>query len=427
MLQKENKTESNLSTATRGKLSYGWVVAVAGAFILFIAGNFPFSFGVFIKPLVNKFSWSRASISIGVTTSSITSGLTSPIVGVLSDRYGSRKLILIGISLVGLSYLLASRMTSLWHLYLFLGGLTGIGTATFLIPVVSTATKWFGSKSGLANGIILSGFGWAQTIIPLIATYLILQYGWERCFIILGIAALVLGTLSWSFIRIPPDTMNQPLTEPRQENTPKASKTPTRSEDDYTFSEALRTPTLWTLLLITMVVAASYHMVVIHIVAAAIDTSLTPEAAAIILTLSGITNTLGKLTIGGLATKIGNKTTLALCLAIQALALFFLARASDLPAFYITAAVYGLAFGGVFPLMPTLAGSFFGTRSIGSIFGVTNTAYTLGAAIGPLLGGYTFDVTGSYSIAFFTAAIAITITLLLCLLLKPPQRKALIT
>ena len=75
--------------------------------------------------------------------------------------------------------------------------------------------------------------------------------------------------------------------------------------------------------------------------------------------------------------------------------------------------------------MPTLSGSLFGTRSIGSIFGALNTAYTIGAAIGPLLAGYIFDVTDSYYMAFASTAIAMSTAFLLCLLLKPPRRKAL--
>ena len=424
MLRKRNKTESNLPTTARRKLSYGWVTAIAGGVVVFAAGNFLYTFGVFVKPLIYQFGWSRAAISVCVSIRNITTALGSPITGALGDRYGPGRLILIGIFLVGLSYLLTSRITNLWQLYLFLGALTGIGMAAFFVPIMATATRWFGGKSALANGVVLSGFGMAQIIVPPVATYLILQYGWETCFIILGIAALVLGTTAWSFIRTPPSTMSA-QTEARQENAPEASGTPTGAEKDYSLSEALRTPTLWILILILMVAASGYQMLVIHIVAAAIDTGITPEAAAIIITLSGITNTLGRLTLSGLATKIGNKTVLAMCLAIQALALLSLARASDLYTFYIIVAIYGLAYGGITPIMPTLAGSLFGTRSIGSIFGAINAAYTVGAAIGPLLAGYIFDITGSYSIAFVSTAIAMAMAFVLCLRLKPPWRKAL--
>jgi len=421
---KRNALESNPSTTkARRKLSYGWVTAIAGGVAVFAGGNFLYIFGVFVKPLIYQFGWSRAAISVCVTIRHIVASLVNPVAGILGDRYGPRKLILIGIFIVGVGYLLASRITSLWQLYLFLGVLTGVGMPIFFIPIVATVTRWFGGKAALANGIIFSGFGWALIIIPPVATYLIWQHGWGTCYVILGIATLVLGTVAWSFIRTPPSTMSAP-TEARQENAPKASETQAPVENDYSLSEALRTPSLWILALILMVAASGYQMIVVHIVAAAMDTGTTPEAAAIILTLTGVTNTLGRLTLGALATKIGNKTILATSLAIQALLLFFLTGASDLHAFYIIAAVYGLAYGGVTPIMPTLSGSLFGTRSIGSIFGALNTAYTVGAAIGPFLAGYIFDITGSYYIAFVSTAIAMATAFLLCLLLKPPRRKA---
>jgi MFS family permease len=422
MLPKKNKVDSNMSATARGQLSTGWVAVIAGAFVVFIAGNFQYSFGVLVNPLINRFGWLRASISGTVTTRSITSSLVSPLVGILSDRYGYRKFILAGIFLVGIGYLLTSRITSLWQLYLFLGAVVGIGIPAFFVPIVSIATKWFGSKSGLANGIITSGFGWAQIVTPPVATYLILQYSWEISLIVLGTAALALGTVAWYFIRAPENTGNEPPAEPTGIDSQKA--TPPGAEGNYTLSEALRTPAFWILFLVLMTSSASFQMVVIHIVIAAIDTGITPEDAALILTLSGITNTAGRLTLGGLATKIGNKTGLLLSLALQALALFFLAGAIDIRAFYILAAVHGLGYGGVTPLIPTLIGSFFGTRSIGSVFGALITAYTIGGAFGPLLGGYVFDVTGSYYTAFLVAAIVMAATFLFCMLLKPPQRKA---
>ncbi|MFC2003357.1 MFS transporter [Chloroflexota bacterium] len=417
---------NSLAARVRRKLSYGWVVAIAGAGAAFAAANFQYTFGVFVKPLANEFGWSRAAVSGSVSIRSATSVLTAPLVGVLSDRYGPKKFILAGILLVGLSYLLASRITSLWQLYLFLSVLIGIGVTNTLVPVVATVTRWFGHNSALANGIVMSGLSLAQVILPPVATYLMIQYGWDTCFIILGLTAWVLGIVAWRFIKSPPPNMvKQTLATPREGDTSEISETPAEEPKDYMLSEALRTRTLWILLLVQMVIALCYQMMVIHVIAAANDTGITLEAAAIILTLSGITNTVGRLGMGGLAGKIGNQVVLAFCMALQAVALFLLAGASTLYAFYLAATIFGLGYGGVSPIVVALAGSFFGTRAIGAIFGVANITFNVGVAIGPFLAGYIFDTTGSYYIAFFSAAIATVITLLLCLLMKPPQRKAL--
>ena len=172
-----------------------------------------------------------------------------------------------------------------------------------------------------------------------------------------------------------------------------------------------------------MTSSASYQLLVIHVVIAAIDVGITASAAAIILTVSGITNTVGRLAIGSIANLIGNKTALILAVVIQAAALFLVAGASDLPVFYITVALFGLGYGGTTPILPTLTASYFGTRSIGSTYGVVNVAYTVGGAIGPLAGGYIFDLTGSYYAAFISAGVVMAVTLLLILMLKAPRRK----
>ena len=427
MLQRENQAEDDQPTKAGRRLSPGWVVAIAGAGVLLVAGNFQYSFGVFVKPLINKFGWSRAAISGCVSVRSVVSGLTSPIIGTFSDKYGPKIFILLGIFLIGLSYLLTSRINSLWQLYLFLGILTGIGISCELVPAISTATRWFGRKAALANGVVFSGFSMAQIILPPVATYIIVQQGLGTCFIILGLAAWLLGSVAWYFIKPPPNTKSQSQAEPREVDIPEVTEPPIGTVDNYTLLEALHTKTLWIMLLVIMVVTISYQMIIIHIVAAAIDIGITPEAAAIILTLSGITNTLGRLIAGALTSKIGHRAVLALYLAIQALSLFALVWARDLYFFYIIATVCGLAYGGTVPLMPTLAGSFFGTRAIGSIFGTTVTAATTGVAIGPLLAGYIFDTTGSYSMAFLSAAIALAVVFLLSLLLKSPQRRTLAT
>jgi MFS family permease len=399
------------------KLLYGWVVAIAGGVILVAAQNIQYSFGVFLKPLINQFGWSRTAISGCVTIRSIIGGTISPISGILSDRYGPKKLIFAGILIVGLSYLWASRLSSLWELYLTLGVLTGLGTGSILTPLVATTTRWFGSRAGLANGIVMSGFSISQVILPPVVTYLILQYSWGTCLRILAIAALGIGLGAWSFIKSPPRSVTNLDSSRGTGNMVKAVEHPPAT-GNYSLTEAFHTPTLWLLLIINMIVAICYQMVVIHIVAAAVDEGATLEAAAIILSITGVTGMLGRIIMGGLANKFGAKIVLALCLVIQGPALFFLAGASDIRLFYVYCAVFGFAYSGTTPIIPTMAASIFGTRSVGSIFGILNLGYTFGVAIGPLLAGYTFDATGSYSGAFLSAAGALFLAFLLCLMIK---------
>ena len=403
---------------SKPSLRWGWITAFAGTGILFAALNFQYSFGVFFKPISNTFGWSRTVVSGVVSVRSIVTGAIAPLSGFLSDRYGPKGVVLVGIILAGIGYLLSSRIGNLWQLYLFIG-VIGLGQGAILTPLLSTISGWFREKAALANGLLMSGFGIGQIVVPPVATYLLLKYSWETCFIVLGIVALTLGTLAWSFVRSAPQEIILPSSQLGGEQVDTKAN---HGMADFTVREAMGTFTLWVLLFIQIVNAITFQMMVIHVVAAATDKGISLGAAALILTISGVTNTVGRLAIGGLASRIGNKVVLASSLFIQAPMIFLLATANNLWSFYLVAAVHGIAYGGAAPIIPTLAGSMFGRKSAGKIIGLTNLAYTLGVAIGPLVAGFIFDFTGGYFMAFALAGSMMIISFVLSLLLKPPQQ-----
>lgn len=415
MPEKQIKIESEpMPGKTGGKLD-AWVTAIASAGVLLLTAHFIYSFGVFVKPLTDTFGWSRASISLIASIRNAVTAIFSPIAGVLSDRYGSRKLILLGVFLCGLGYLLASRATSLWQFYLFFGVLVGICNGITFSPIVATITRWFGRKAALATGVATSGISIAQIVLPPVVTLLVAWHGWETSLIILGGASWLLGTLSWSFIKNPPATIPSPE--------PEAARSGHTVGHDYTLAEAMRTPAFWFIFFVFFLQASNFQMIVVHIVIDAVGVGAAAAAAAFILTIIGITNTMGRLTISRLADRIGGRGVLALCMILQAVLLIVLGSANNLPTFYIAGAVYGALYGSVQPVVPTLTGNYFGTRNMGAIYGMLNFGYLSGAAIGPLLAGYVFDITDSYYTAFIIGATLSIVAFALCLLLRRPERK----
>lgn len=408
---------SPLNNKAKGKLFYGWIAALVGMALVFSAANIQYIFGVFVKPLADDFGWSRAAISGCVSGRSIVSCLCAPFVGSWSDKYGPRKFILFGVVLVGLSYLLAARTNSIWELYLSLSILTGIGTTSAFIPVVATVTRWFGGKAALGNGIVMTGFGIAQIILPPIETFIIIRYGWPASFIFLAIVVWIVGIIAWHYFKSPPSATSKP--------TAKEMKAGGASPaSDFTILQALRIPIFWVMLVINLVAFLAYQMSVIHVVPAAIQTGASPEAAALILTLGGAGSTCGRLGMGALASRWGTKRVLVFCLACQIVALSLLTVARDLSTFFTSATLLGFSYGGVIPIMPTMAGGYFGLSAMGSIFSVINIAQNIGAAIGPLAAGFVFDITASYYLAFLSAAILMAIAFIISLFLKPPRKKA---
>lgn len=417
-----NHDDKTATDKVSRKANYGWIIAITGASIMFVNAQFLYSFGVFVRPLIDNFGWSRGAISSIASTRSIITALLSPVAGTLTDRYGSKKLIILGVFLCGLAFILSWRATSLWQFYLTLGVLIGISNGIIITPTLVTVNKWFAGKSSLANGITMTGPSLAQILVPPTVTFLIVRYGWENSLIIIGVAIWLLGTSAWSFFRSPATRATAQLPSQTTIN----SKPNNANSTDFTLSEALHTTSFWIIFTVYVVAAICFQAVVIHIVVAAIDIGATPAAAAGILTVMGITNTVGRLVISGLSDRFGKTTVLAIAMGLTAVLLFLLAQAADLGTFYIVTALYGMFYGSTIPNILSLGSSLFGMKAVGAIIGTLTLGYLAGAAIGPVLGGCIFDATGSYYIAFLITAIASGIAFLLCLVLRPPRKKNLL-
>lgn len=400
---------------SKRKVFPGWIVAVACAVAVFAGASFQYTFGVFVKPLEDAFGWSRAAISGCVSIRNVISIICAIGFGSWYDKYGPRKFILAGIFLVGLSYLLASHITGLWELYFFFSLLVGIGVTSIYVPAVATTTRWFGRNSSLPNGVVMSGYSVVQIILPPAATFLILHYGLPVCFIVMGIGVWIIGMAAWCFIKAP-----SALCKTAENNL--SGTGPTSRGGDETLCQVLQYPAMWLLMVVNVTAYFNYQMTAIHVVPAAMQLGIGAEAAAIILTLSGIGNTIGRIVIGALANRVGPIPVVNICMAMQAVCLFALSTARGLYVFYLSSIVFGFVYGGVLPTMPTICSLFFGTKAIGSIFSLINASQNLGAALGPLLAGYIFDTTRSYYAAFLSAGVFTGMIFFLSLRLKPPHR-----
>jgi MFS family permease len=365
--------------------------------------------------MASTFDWSRSAISGIASARSAVFGILSPITGTLTDRHGPRRLVLGGIIISGLGYLLAAHISNLWQAYLFLGVFSGMASAAGYLPTITTVTRWFGNNAAMANGIVLSGFSLAQIALPPLAIWLLQDYSWTVCLTVIGITVWAVGAIAWSFIKSPPATIDSGT----------FVKTPSAPADEsyrhqYTLGQAARNRSFWTLFTVYAVYALCFQMFTVHVVAAAIDADISPTSAALILTLTGITNTIGRLCSGLVVPKLGKKLSLAIPLGTQIALLALLAVSTNTGMYYSIALIYGFVYGIIPPLIPVIIGDLFGNRSLGAIFGAMNGAYSTGMAIGPWLGGFIFDQTGSYVAAFFIAAGLMAGAFLFSLTVKPP-------
>jgi len=411
-----------IEEADRKSIFQSWIVVTAGFFLVFILYGTYYSFGVFVKPVSMSLGWSRAITTGVVFVYMVIHGIFSIITGRLTDRYGPRFIIAISALFVSLGYGLSFGINAPWQLYTYFGILVGSGMgAAFVVPV-STVTRWFTYNRGLALGVVSAGVGAGQMILPPLIRYVILEYGWRTSFAVIGIMVFAVGIPAALLLRNPPCDMvylsNSKAHEARINN-----GSMTKSQGDWSITEAIRTSSFHLLLCIFIALIFGVVIITSHLVAHVEDIGIEPLQAAYILTLIGGSGILGRIIIGRACDKIGSKAILASCMIVQALLLFSLIRAENLWAFYVIAMLFGFTYGGALPTIIMINAEFFGISSSGTIFGALLCGSAAGAAIGAPFAGYIYDVTGGYSIAFLIGGIVLAVGSVLSFIIKPPENR----
>jgi len=394
---------------------YGYVIVLAAILILLIVVGAYYSFGVFFKPVLTEFGWTRAMTSLAYSLSMFLTGSFAIVMGRLNDRFGPRLVTVVSGLLMGLGFLLMSQISAIWQLYLFLGVIIGVGRAGNLTPLISTVTRWFVKRRGLMTGIAISGIGLGTTIVPPIAAWLISSYGWRDSYLIVGGALLVIVTLAAQFLKLNPAQMGQLPYGVGEIKTEGSNLEAT----GFSFREALRTRQLWLLFAMFLCFGAGEHSILVHIAPHTTDLGFSAIDAANTLAIIGALSIAGRIMMGGAADRISNKLVLTISFILASVSLFWLLAANELWMLYLFAAVFGFAYGGLMTLMSPMVAELFGLKSHGSIYGTVLFGMTVGAAFGPPLAGHIFDIADSYHLAFIIFAVLSTIGLMLTSFLKP--------
>ena len=387
------------------RLFYGWVIVVAGMLVTCMGLGAMFSLGVFLKPVSETMGWSRTSISTVALLNWIFMGLGSFAWGALSDRIGTRAVVLGGGGLLGLGLVTASQAATLIQFQLLFGVLVGFAVGSFYAPMTAAAARWFTMHRSLAVALVSSGIGLGVLTVGPLARTLITAYDWRT-------AMLVVGDLCWLVV-IPVALLIRPA-PPAADGAASAVTLDARGRE-FTATAALRTPQFWAIALTHFACCAAHSGPIFHMVTHAIDRGVAPLTAATVLGVSGLASVAGRVTCGLLADRYGVKRTLLVGLAIQAVAVLLYLFTTTTSSFYALALVFGLSYGGVMPLYALLVREYFGERIMGTAYGAVFLVSTLGMALGSWSGGWFYDAFGSYFWLFIgSAAIgigAITIAL----------------
>ena len=407
------------SPKARPRFFYGYIVV--GAALLTTAMTFGSynSFGIFFEPVLTDFNWTRAIISGGFSLSWIMQGLLGIIMGRLNDRFGPRVVLTISGFLVGLGYLLMSQIGAVWQLYLFYGVVIGSGMGGTWVPIVSTVARWFAKRRSLMTGIVLSGVSIGTLIAAPVASWLISAYDWRISYIIVGGIVLVVVVLAAQFLRRDStQARRKPYSGSKGEKQDPVSETYSLS-----LKEAVHTQQFWLTSGMFFCFGFCLYTIMAHIVLHAIGLGISSTSAASILATAGGLSIVGRIVLGSVGDKFGNRKVFIIGFVLMAATLFWLVPAKEMWGLYLFAVVFGFAFGGCATSESPLVAGLYGLSSHGLILGVINLlGFTFGAAVGPLIGGYIFDMTNSYQLAFIICGAVSVVGLILTVLLTPLQK-----
>jgi len=409
-------TSQKISPPLKGRSGffYGYLVVGASLFIMATMWGVYYAFGVFFKPILNEFGWTKAMTSGAFSLASIMNGLLTVAMGGLTDKFGPRMVMTVCGVFLGLGFMLMSHVSNVFHLYLFYGIFVGAGMSGSFIPLTSTVVRWFFKRRGLMTGIVAAGSGIGALIGPPVASRLIPIYGWRMSYLILGGITLFGVVLSAQLIKRDPAQVGQvPYGESRIEQV----RLDLRVEG-LSLREAIYSPKFWVFFTTGFCYGYCVFAIMVHMTPHAIESGISAIRAANILATIGGLAILGKVLLGRVGDIVGNRRTLMLGFILMSGALIGLVPAKIGWMLFLIAGLFGFAYGGIAVSHSPLVAELFGLRSHGLIFGVFAISVGWGGAMGPFLTGYLFDVTKSYQIAFLLCGVISLTGILFAALLR---------
>ncbi len=383
------------------RLFYGWLVVASAFTVTFVGFGCVYSFSAFVESLERDFGGSRGSVSLVFSLAGFLYFGLGSISGPLADRFGSRRLAVVGMLLIGVGLALAGFAQNLAQVYATYGLGIGIGVGCSYVPAMGAVQRWFVRHRGFASGIASSGIGVGALVVPPLAALFIGMIGWRDAYLILGGLAAMLGVGMALLIENDPRTRGLgPDGDPVRADSEAASAT------GASLHEAISSRRFIGLYAACLFCSFGVFVPFVHLVPYAIDNGVAPASAVLLVSAIGIGSTVGRFFLGGVADRLGRELSLSAMFVGMALVLVIWLLSTAFWPLAAFAFLFGVAYGGWVALLPAVVMDYFGGRNVAGIIGILYTSVGFGTLIGPTAAGFAFDITHSYTLPILASVAA---------------------
>ncbi|MFC1940535.1 MFS transporter [Chloroflexota bacterium] len=394
---------------------YGWWVIASSAVICAVgAGFYSYGFSTFFLPISAELGLKRMATSAVFSVARLEGALEGPIAGWLIDRFGARKLIVVGLLIFSGGYIAMHWMDSYLMFFILYAGVIAIGYQTgFVHSKYALANKWFIRQRSKATGVISAAYGVGGAIIVPVLGWMIAQHGWRMAVVIAGIAPLIVGLPLLLVIRSLPEEKGL---------LPDGDKVVAVEAEEVSFAvrAAVKTPAFWILslgLALRMFVTGS---VWVHIVPLLVFKGFDEQSAANAVGLLLVFSIPARFFFGWLGDIHPKRYLLAICSLINVASLVILLIGQNLWQVYLFVIIFALGYGAS-PLNIAIVGEYFGRRHFATIRGIMSLVYAVGIIAGPIYAGYIYDITRSYQVAFVTFIVLYSLAVVIFFFARPPR------
>jgi MFS family permease len=393
----------------------GWRVVLAchlGVLVGF-ATVFIYSFSLMVKPLQHEFGWNRQQIAQAFSLAAISVAICSPFMGKLFDRFEPRRIIALFMACFGAGVAsLAWLTTHLAQFYLTAVFIGIAGSGTYQLGYARVVAGWFEQRLGMALSIVVAGSGVGSFVVPPLVQHLIASYGWRDTYLILAALPLLIGV---------PLTLRFARSSSAHSNSKRPERTAEAEYTDANWRQALAARSFWLLMLGVCCISLSENGALAHLAPMLNDRAIKPADAALIVSILGASSLAGRLLLGWLLDYLEGSHIATFSMLAAGGGIFLLAHAQSFHTAAPAALIAGLGMGCELDLIPYMLRRYFGMRSFSTLYGAVYSGFAVSGALAPLLLGYLYDRTGSYT-GILSVFSSITAIMAFGMLLLPAYR-----